>query len=353
MRKFAETLRVLFAQGRALDRRERILQFITKEQVGIEVGPWFAPMAPKKEGFKCWVLDLFDAETLRRKAQSDPAVPREGIPKVEEVDLIGSAAAIAELVAERGALGTFDYVISSHNLEHLPDPIRFLRGCEKVLKPGGILSMAIPDRRLCFDYFRPHTTLSAWLQAYFESRGHPTSAQVFEQNSLHSRMNRDGKSLMSWFLFDDPHGVAPLRKLQESFDSWRASVATPDSEYRDVHCWVFTPASFELLILDLEFLMLVDFEIVDVSQPIGNEFVVHLRKKSGGIEGVVDRERFYERRKSLLHRVNDEAAFNSQRYFPRAIVLLKTLRLTVALRFMGRALRKLKARATRRQIPLQ
>ena len=199
----------------------------------------------------------------------------------------------------------------------------------------------------------PIRHLSAWLQAYFESRDRPTSAQVFEQNTLRSSMDRDGKSVTSWLLFDDPHGVAPLRTLQESFDSWRASLAAPDSEYRDVHCWVFTPASFELLIRDLEFLTLVNFEIVDVSQPIGNEFVAHLRKKSGGIEGSVDRERFYETRKSLLHRVNDEAAFNSQRYFPRAIVLLKTFRLTVPLRLMGRALRKLKARATGRQIPLR
>jgi SAM-dependent methyltransferase len=351
MKKFAETLRVLFAQGRALDRRERILQFITKEQVGIEVGPWFAPIAPKKEGYNCWALDLFDAATLRRKAQSDPAVPKERIPEVEEVDLIGSATSIADLVAARGALGTFDYIISSHNFEHLPDPIRFLQGCEKVLKRGGILSMAIPDRRTCYDYFRPHTTLSAWLEAYFESRVRPTFAQVFEQNTLRSSMDLDGKVMTSWSLFDDPRGVAPLRTLQEYFASWEAFLAAPDSEYRDVHCWVFTPASFELLIRDLEFLTLVNFEIVDVSLPIGNEFVVHLRKKSGGIEGVADKERFYETRKNLLHRVNDEAALNSQRYFPRAIVLLKTSRLTVPLRSIGRAPGKLRGRAIRRQIP--
>jgi SAM-dependent methyltransferase len=351
MKKFAEMLRMLLTQSQAIDRRQRILQFITKEQVGIEVGPWFAPIAPKKEGYNCWALDLFDAETLRRRAQSDPEAPKERIPEIEEVDLIGSATAIADLVAARGALGTFDYIISSHNLEHLPDPIRFLQGCEKVLKPGGILSMAIPDRRVCFDYFRPHTTLSAWLQAYFESRVRPTFAQVFEQKSLRSCLDREGNLATSWSLFDDPHGVVPLRTLQEAFDSWKASLAAADSEYRDVHCWVFTPASFELLIRDLQFLTLVNFDILDVSQPIGNEFVVHLRKNDGGIQGTVDKERFYEARKSLLHRVNDETGFNSQKYFPRAAVALRTWRITVPLRFIGRALRRLRARAIRRQRP--
>ena len=75
MKKFAEMLRMLFAQDQAIDRRQRILQFITKQQVGIEVGPWFAPIAPKKDGYNCWALDLFDAATLRRKAQSDPLSP--------------------------------------------------------------------------------------------------------------------------------------------------------------------------------------------------------------------------------------------------------------------------------------
>ena len=130
-------------------------------------------------------------------------------------------------------------------------------------------------------------------------------------------------------------------------------MAAPDSEYRDVHCWAFSPASFELLIRELQFLRLVNFNIVDVSQPIGDEFVVHLRKSDGGIQDRAEKERFYEERKHLLHRVNDEAAFNSQKYFPRAIVLLKIFRLTAPLKLMVRALRKLKARATGRQIPLR
>ena len=79
-------------------------------------------------------------------------------------------------------------MISSHNFEHSPNPIRFLQGCGKVLKPGGVLSMALPDKRACFDYFRPHTTLGQWLEAFFAERERPTPAQVFDQDSLHSRL---------------------------------------------------------------------------------------------------------------------------------------------------------------------
>ena len=89
---------------------------------------------------------------------------------IEDVDLVGSSTHIGELVRARGEAGTFDYVVSSHNFEHLPNPIRFLQGCAEALRPGGILSMAIPDRRACFDYFRPVTRLSDWIQAFVEDR---------------------------------------------------------------------------------------------------------------------------------------------------------------------------------------
>ena len=38
--------------------------------------------------------------------------------------------------------------------------------------------MAIPDRRACFDYFRPLTRLSDWIQAFVEDRSRPSSAQI-------------------------------------------------------------------------------------------------------------------------------------------------------------------------------
>jgi hypothetical protein len=46
----------------------------------------------------------------------------------------------------------------------------------------------------------------------------------------------------------------------------------------DCHGWQFTPASFELIILELAALKLIDFTIDKVFPSGGCEFTVHLRK---------------------------------------------------------------------------
>src|SRR3954469_3901878 len=127
-----------------MDRRDAILKYATKQQRGIEIGPWFNPIAPKREGYQCLALDVFDSQTLRQRAAVDPNISHEAAEMIEEVDLVGSSTHVGELVRARGEAGSFDYIVSSHNFEHLPNPIRFLQGCADAVKPGGVLSMAIP-----------------------------------------------------------------------------------------------------------------------------------------------------------------------------------------------------------------
>src|SRR5690606_27539826 len=44
------------------------------------------------------------------------------------------------------ATGEFDIVASSDVLEHVPDKVAMLHECVRVLKPGGLLSLAAPVR---------------------------------------------------------------------------------------------------------------------------------------------------------------------------------------------------------------
>ena len=61
--------------------------------------------------------------------------------------------ALSSLVSEG-----FDFLIANHFIEHLVNPIQFLKGCSEVLQPDGILFLTVPDRDGTFDRNRKLTS---------------------------------------------------------------------------------------------------------------------------------------------------------------------------------------------------
>lgn len=53
---------------------------------------------------------------------------------------------------------TYDFLLSSHNLEHIANPLRALKEWIRVIKPGGFILLILPDKRFTFDHNRPYTT---------------------------------------------------------------------------------------------------------------------------------------------------------------------------------------------------
>jgi predicted SAM-dependent methyltransferase len=293
-----------------MDRRDIILEYIRKDQRGIEIGPSWNPLVPKAAGWDTLNLDVFDARTLREKAINDRNVPSQMVSNIEEVDLLGPAHQLRELAVERG-LNNIDFIISSHNFEHLPNPVSFLHSCSEVLRSGGLLSMAIPDKRACFDYFRPLSTLGSILAAYFEKHSRPSSTQIFEQQSLHSRYCSDTGDHIGFSLTDDPRHIVAFQTVEDAYQGLcarRAASSCEGAPYEDVHCWTFTPNSFRLLMLDLSFLRLIDFVPIKIYDTHGGEFYVHLRNMRGIAREPLSSRDYYDKRQKLLHAANADAA---------------------------------------------
>ena len=257
-----------------MDRRATILAGIDKKDVGIEIAPWFAPLAAKRDRYNIKVLDIYDRSTLVDRARNDPAISPETYKLIEDVDFVGSATDLCDLVP-REMHGTFDYIISSHNFEHLPNPIKFLQACQTMLKTGGIISMAVPDGRACFDYFRPHTTIGDWLQAYFEGRQKPTPKQIFDLAAARAVGRIDSGDSSVFWAGIDPELVKTTGDIITAFKVWRSEANL--SAYQDTHCSVMWPASFELLIFECRLLGLISLEVDRISGPAGCEFFVRMR----------------------------------------------------------------------------
>lgn len=292
------------------DRYTVLLDGISKEQTGLEIGPFFAPLVPKSSGYKSFSIDVFSADELREKAQHDSAIRADDILKIEDVDFIGDASQMTSLVEAAGLGGELDYIISSHNFEHLPNPIGFLQSVERLLKVGGRLIMAVPDRRTCFDYFKPHSTTADFLEAYFEGRSAPTPRQRFECNSLLANYIEDGKKYGSFALSCDPGKVHHIFNLDGCFAEWKESIEGKSAGYLDAHCWFFTPASIAVILADLKYLGLIDLDVESIEGPSGNEFYVKMaRPEHGAFVG-----EYTSQRQEMLHRINEEAAESARAF---------------------------------------
>jgi SAM-dependent methyltransferase len=71
-----------------------------------------------------------------------------------------------DIIDDGETLGTIvptsqDFIIANHFLEHCQNPIQTIENLLRVLKDGGVLYMAVPDKRYTFDNSRRLTTYAA------------------------------------------------------------------------------------------------------------------------------------------------------------------------------------------------
>jgi predicted SAM-dependent methyltransferase len=79
----------------------------------------------------------------------------------------------------------YDFVLSSHSLEHIANPFRALNEWIRVLKKGGMLLIIVPDPKYTFDNKRPVTNFGHLLEDYKHNRAEDDATHVNEILSLH------------------------------------------------------------------------------------------------------------------------------------------------------------------------
>jgi acetyltransferase-like isoleucine patch superfamily enzyme/SAM-dependent methyltransferase len=89
--------------------------------------------------------------------------------KQEEIKVCGEALPV-DIVAPGDDLpledSSVDFVISSHVIEHFPDPIKALKEWHRVVRPGGYLYIIAPHKERTFDRDRPRTTLAELIERH-------------------------------------------------------------------------------------------------------------------------------------------------------------------------------------------
>ena len=113
--------------------------------------------------------------------------------------------------------GKYDFVLSSHMLEHSANPLRALEEWRRVLKPGGAMVLVVPARDGAFDHRRPITTLAHLVEDFEANMGEDDLTHLAEVLQLHD-------------LSKDP-GVTDAGTFRER--------AEHNAEFRSIHHHVF------------------------------------------------------------------------------------------------------------------
>lgn len=123
---------------------------------GIEIGALHHPLpVPKVAQVK--YVDRMSVPDLRTH------YPELNSVNLVEVDIIDNGESLTTI-----AEASQDFVIANHFIEHCQNPIASLQNMLRVLRVGGVLYLAIPDKRYTFDRDRQVTSVEHILKDYEE-----------------------------------------------------------------------------------------------------------------------------------------------------------------------------------------
>src|SRR2546427_5209973 len=123
---------------------------------GLEIGALHNPLKVPSAA-RVRYVDRMGVADLRREY---PELSRKHLVDVDILDDGETLASIGD--------ATQDFVIANHFIEHCENPIGAVRNMLRVLKEGGVLYLAIPDKRYTFDRDRPVTPIEHLMRDYQE-----------------------------------------------------------------------------------------------------------------------------------------------------------------------------------------
>lgn len=179
---------------------------------GLDIGALHRPMV-KHRGMEVEYVDRLTTADMRAHYPELSEYP------LQEPDILCDAQYL-DGVDSRSQ----DFVIASHVIEHMKNPILALKNWATVVKPGGKIYLVVPDHRYIFDKNRPLTTVDHLLDDYW----HPSEQRDFQHYLEYAE------------LVDDCYG----ERILPHADELRV-------QGYSIHFHTFTPESFDDLLTEM------------------------------------------------------------------------------------------------------
>jgi len=207
--------------------------------IGIEIGALNHPL---------YVPSTAQVKYVDRMSVTDLRIhyPELSAVNLVEIDIIDNGESLTTI-----AEASQDFVIANHFIEHCQNPIASLRSMMRVLKVGGVLYLAIPDKRYTFDRDRTVTPVEHILKDY-EEGPEWSRRQHFEE----------------W--------TRIVNKVQDNVEAEAHITHLMAIDY-SIHYHVWTQAEFLELLLVVKKTLDFNFEL-ELFCKNGDEMIVILRK---------------------------------------------------------------------------
>lgn len=287
-----------------MDRAAFLTHGISQDAFGIEIGPFYSPVAAKARGWKTTVVDFTDQAGLLDIARTHSAQTiREMAGNIEEVDVVWRGQEIDKACLALRAEG-FTFLIASHVIEHIPDVVSFLRQISNLANDDFVLSLAVPDCRRTFDFFKPLSTTADALLAWRQKRTLHSPETIFTGHAYGVWVGR----VAAWLPGQTGSLYLPdsLERSHSVYMKYVENLEAGTQSYMDSHCWYWTPSSFELMMIELNHLGYIDFFIDEIEPQPSSEFLVRLKKGKLNL----DKDSLQSRRLELLMQTRCELAEN-------------------------------------------
>jgi SAM-dependent methyltransferase len=218
--------------------RRRIFAWMYIRGGGLEVGALHLPL-PVSPHVRVRYVDRMDIPELRKH------YPELADRKLVPVHVIDDGEKLGSQPDE-----SVDFIIVNHVIEHTEDPIGTIANHLRVIRPGGVLYLGVPNRHRTFDIDRQPTPLEHLVRDYHED-------PKWSRN-LH---------LEEWarFVLKVPDEKIPTR------------VSELDAENYSIHYHVWDPDEFEAMLEYARKVAGLPFQL-EALRPNSHEFVVVLRR---------------------------------------------------------------------------
>lgn len=251
---------------------------------GLDLGPGHVPFPVPYPGTRVLLVDRW-TPAQNKKLFPEPEMADAVFP---EPDVICD---LAKSSLDMFATQSMDFVVASHIIEHMPNPLGLLEGIHRVLHEGGLLILLVPDRRRTFDRNRNATPLEHVVADY---ENHET--EVDEEHLVDSIAH----------LYD----VGALSPAERERIFAEELARSPH-----VHCW--TPREFNEVLAYAISPLGQRWELVEVLTsddwvPSGVEFGYVLRKSTSTLSADERRTRFLSSWEDLRSHREDVLALHGQ-----------------------------------------